>query len=119
MFTLSDCTRRKPDSTAATIGPDYLSKVDLLTPQIRFGLQMAEQLTSFDGIVKNELARKRLTETMWRIFEQADLVICATNPDTAFGAKGPMPQEVEGKAVPLKDGQLVDRISKRYVLEDG
>jgi hypothetical protein len=23
------------------------------------------------------------------------------------------------KAVPLKDGQLVDRISKRYVLEDG
>jgi Asp-tRNA(Asn)/Glu-tRNA(Gln) amidotransferase A subunit family amidase len=86
--------------TAATIGPDYLSKVDLLTPQIRFGIQMAEQLTTFDGIVKNELARKRLTETMWHLFEQVDLVICATNPDTAFDAKGPMPQEVEGTAVP-------------------
>lgn len=37
---------------------------------------------------------------MWRLFEQVDLVICATNPDTAFGAKGPMPQRVDGQAVP-------------------
>lgn len=86
--------------TAATIGEDYLAHVDELTPQIRFGIELAEKLTTFEGIVRNEIARKRLTETMWRIFEQADLIICATNPDTAFDAKGPMPQEVEGRAVP-------------------
>jgi len=50
--------------------------------------------------VNNERLRRELTRAMWQLFEQTDLVICATNPDTAFGAKGPMPQEVDGQHVP-------------------
>jgi aspartyl-tRNA(Asn)/glutamyl-tRNA(Gln) amidotransferase subunit A len=86
--------------TAATLGPDYASHLEELTPQIRFGLDLASKLTTFDAVVNNEIIRRRFTERMWKLFEQVDLVICATNPDTAFGAKGPMPQEVDGTPVP-------------------
>ena len=33
----------------------------------------------------------------WReIFEQVDFIVCATNPDVAFGAQGPMPTTIDG-----------------------
>ena len=31
-----------------------------------------------------------------QIFDQVDFIICATNPDVAFGAQGPMPTTVDG-----------------------
>jgi Asp-tRNA(Asn)/Glu-tRNA(Gln) amidotransferase A subunit family amidase len=31
------------------------------------------------------------------IFEQVDFVICAPNPDVAFGARGPMPTTIDGR----------------------
>jgi Asp-tRNA(Asn)/Glu-tRNA(Gln) amidotransferase A subunit family amidase len=86
--------------TAATLGDAYPACAEDLTPQIKFGLDLATRLTTFDAVVNNERMRRRFTERMWRLFEQTDLVISATNPDTAFGAKGPMPQEVNGVAVP-------------------
>jgi aspartyl-tRNA(Asn)/glutamyl-tRNA(Gln) amidotransferase subunit A len=82
--------------SAATLGDAYPACAEELTPQIKFGLDLATRLTTFDAVVNNERIRRRFTERMWRLFEQTDLVICATNPDTAFGAKGPMPQEVNG-----------------------
>ncbi len=33
---------------------------------------------------------------MAQIFEEVDFVICATNPDVAFGAQGPMPTTIDG-----------------------
>ena len=33
---------------------------------------------------------------MAEIFERVDFIMCATNPDVAFGAKGPMPTVVDG-----------------------
>jgi aspartyl-tRNA(Asn)/glutamyl-tRNA(Gln) amidotransferase subunit A len=86
--------------TAATLEGEYPARADELTPQIKFGLDLASKLTTFDAVTNNEIIRRRFTEAMWRLFEQTDLVICATNPDTAFDAKGPMPQEVDGQAVP-------------------
>ena len=86
--------------TRAELGDAYPACADDLTPQIAFGLSLAEQLTTFEAIANNEIVRRRLTATMWQLFEQVDLVICATNPDTAFAAKGPMPQEVNGESVP-------------------
>ena len=86
--------------TRATLGDAYPACHDALTPQIAFGMTLAEQMTTFEGIARNEVLRRQHTAAMWRLFEQVDLVICATNPDTAFGAKGPMPQEVDGQAVP-------------------
>ena len=35
-----------------------------------------------------------VNEQMADLFEQTDFVFCATNPDTAFGAAGPMPTTV-------------------------
>ena len=86
--------------TAATLGDAYPACAEDLTPQIKFGMELASKLTTFDAVVNNEIGRRRFTEKMWQLFEQTDLVISATNPDTAFGAKGPMPQEVNGVAVP-------------------
>jgi aspartyl-tRNA(Asn)/glutamyl-tRNA(Gln) amidotransferase subunit A len=86
--------------TAATLEGEYPARADDLTPQIKFGLDLASKLTTFDAVANNEIIRRRFTEAMWRLFEQTDLIICATNPDTAFDAKGPMPQEVAGQAVP-------------------
>jgi Asp-tRNA(Asn)/Glu-tRNA(Gln) amidotransferase A subunit family amidase len=86
--------------TAATLEGAYPACAEELTPQIKFGLDLASKLTTFDAVTNNEVIRRRFTAAMWQLFEQVDLVICATNPDTAFGAKGPMPQEVDGQAVP-------------------
>jgi aspartyl-tRNA(Asn)/glutamyl-tRNA(Gln) amidotransferase subunit A len=86
--------------TAATLERAYPGCADDLTPQIKFGLDLASKLTTFDAVTNNEIIRRRFTAAMWQLFEQTDLVICATNPDTAFGAKGPMPQEVDGQHVP-------------------
>lgn len=85
--------------TRATLGDAYPECHDQLTPQIAFGMTLAERMTTFEAVSNNEVGRRRFTEAMWKLFEQVDLVICATNPDTAFGAKGPMPQEVNGQHV--------------------
>lgn len=85
--------------TRATLGDAYPDCHDQLTPQIAFGMTLAERMTTFEAVSNNEIGRRRFTEAMWKLFEQVDLVICATNPDTAFPAKGPMPQEVNGQHV--------------------
>ena len=41
---------------------------------------------------------------MAQIFEQVDLIVCATNPDVAFGAEGPMPTTVDGVDLIVKLG---------------
>ena len=86
--------------TRAELGDAYPACADDLTPQIAFGLSLAERLTTFEAVANNEVLRRRLTRTMWQLFESVDLVICATNPDTAFNAKGPMPESVDGRSVP-------------------
>ena len=43
-----------------------------------------------------EAFRRDIIVRMAQIFDQADFIICATNPDVAFPAKGPMPTTVDG-----------------------
>jgi aspartyl-tRNA(Asn)/glutamyl-tRNA(Gln) amidotransferase subunit A len=93
--------------TRATLGDAYPACRDDLTPQIRFGIDVAEHLTTFEAVANNEALRRRFTAAMWQLFEQVDLVICATNPDSAFPAKGPLPTEVNGEHVsPGNNGAL-------------
>ena len=40
-----------------------------------------------------EAFRRTMIVQMAEIFEQVDFIICATNPDVAFGAQGPMPTD--------------------------
>lgn len=78
-----------------------------LTPQIRFGLEMAERLYGLDIQAKVEAQRTRNTELMASLFDEVDLVICATNPDVAFAASGPLPTVVDQReAGPGNNGAL-------------
>lgn len=72
-----------------------------LTPEIAFGLKIAHDVYDIDARARIEAQRIRMNEAMAAVFEQADFVICASNPDVAFAAEGPLPQQVDGAKVPL------------------
>ncbi|MFM7059818.1 MAG: amidase [Actinomycetes bacterium] len=70
-----------------------------LTPQIAFGMEMAQSMYSIETRARIESQRVRMNETMATIFDQVDFVLASTNPDVAFGSHGPMPDEVDGEKV--------------------
>lgn len=72
-----------------------------LTFEIAFGLKLAHNMYSFEARARVEASRKALNETMADVFDAVDFVICATNPDVAFSADGPMPLQVEGQETHL------------------
>ena len=43
-----------------------------------------------------EAFRRDIIVKTGQIFDQVDVIICATNPDVAFAAKGPMPTTIDG-----------------------
>ena len=67
---------------------------DDLTPEIQIGMNLASHHYSIESAGKAEMFRIALNEQMADLFEQADVVFAATNPDTAFAAAGPMPTAV-------------------------
>lgn len=74
---------------------------DDLTPAIRFGIDLAERKFDLRAAARIEQQRVENTERMAAIFDEVDLVICATNPDVAFGATGRLPTQIDGKDVPM------------------
>jgi aspartyl-tRNA(Asn)/glutamyl-tRNA(Gln) amidotransferase subunit A len=89
------------------LGEKWPECADDLTPQIRFGLEMAEKMFSLDIAARIEFQRTENNERMARVFDQVDLVICPTNPDVAFDARGPIPTVVDGVEVgPGNNGAL-------------
>lgn len=72
-----------------------------LTFEIAFGLKLAHQMYSFEARSRVEASRKALNQAMAEVFDAVDFVICATNPDVAFTADGPMPLQVEGQETHL------------------
>jgi aspartyl-tRNA(Asn)/glutamyl-tRNA(Gln) amidotransferase subunit A len=52
---------------------------------------------SLDTAMNIEAFRRQMIVAMADIFEQVDFVICATNPDVAFSAQGPMPTTIDGR----------------------
>jgi Asp-tRNA(Asn)/Glu-tRNA(Gln) amidotransferase A subunit family amidase len=85
----------------ADLDDRYPDCADQLTPQIAFGLKMATELFTFEGAAESERRRRALHAGMAALFEQVDVVVAATNPDTAFPAKGPMPTLVGDVPVPM------------------
>ncbi len=81
---------------AATLGDRYPDCADLLTPEILFGMNIASHHFDLTMAGANETFRVGLNETMAEVFDQADFVFAATNPDVAFAAAGPLPTEVGG-----------------------
>jgi len=74
---------------------------DLLTPEIAFGLEMADGTVNLEINGRGEAARTMSNEALADVFDQVDFVICATNPDVAFPAHVSTNTRVAGKPVEL------------------
>jgi len=81
---------------AGELGDRYPGCNDDLTPEIQLGLNLATYNLDVQSAGRTEMFRIDINEQMATLFEQTDFVFCATNPDTAFSATGPMPTTVGG-----------------------
>jgi Asp-tRNA(Asn)/Glu-tRNA(Gln) amidotransferase A subunit family amidase len=59
---------------------------DDMTLEMAFGLDLADQVFNLDIAAKVEAQRTEANERMADVFDEVDVVACATNPDVAFPA---------------------------------
>jgi aspartyl-tRNA(Asn)/glutamyl-tRNA(Gln) amidotransferase subunit A len=76
------------------LGDRYPACSEELTPEIALGMNLATYNLNVRTAGATEMFRIRVNEQMADIFDQADFVFAATNPDVAFAAAGPMPTTV-------------------------
>lgn len=76
------------------LGDRFPACNDDLTPEIQIGMNLAAHHFTIQSAGKADAFRVALNEQLADIFDQADFVFAATNPDTAFAAGGPMPTTV-------------------------
>ncbi|MHB1711694.1 MAG: amidase [Acidimicrobiales bacterium] len=81
---------------AGELGDRYPDCNDDLTPEIQLGMNLASYNLNVKTAGATEMFRIEVNETMAAIFDRADFIIAATNPDVAFAAEGPMPTTVGG-----------------------
>ena len=67
-----------------------------LTPEIMLAANIATNHYDVDTAKNIEAFRRQVIVQTAQIFEQVDFIVCATNPDVAFGAQGPMPTTIDG-----------------------
>ena len=83
---------------------------DVLTPEMRFGLESTIGRYGTEARARIESRRAALNDRMAAIFDAStgvDFVITASNPDVAFAAEGPLPSEFGGiTAGPGNNGRL-------------
>ncbi len=85
------------------LGDRYPECAPLLTGEIALGMQIAQGFT-VQAAGRTELFRAAFNEQVADLFEQVDLIFCATNPDVAFDAEGPMATTVDGEDLIAKFG---------------
>jgi Asp-tRNA(Asn)/Glu-tRNA(Gln) amidotransferase A subunit family amidase len=78
------------------LGDAYPERIDEMSPIMRMGLEGAMQRYTLERAASIEVYRRQLNEAMADLFDQADFVICSTNPDVAFVAEGPPPSTITG-----------------------
>ena len=86
-------------SIHAALADRWPDCADVLTPEIRFGLETAVPRYGVDARSRIESRRIALNERMAEIFDAndgVDFVITASNPDVAFDAEGPLPGSFGG-----------------------
>jgi Asp-tRNA(Asn)/Glu-tRNA(Gln) amidotransferase A subunit family amidase len=79
---------------AGELGDRYPACNDDLTPEIQLGMNLATYGLNLQTAGTTEMFRIQISETMAAIFDEADFIFAATNPDVAFAASGPMPTTV-------------------------
>lgn len=91
----------------AMLGDQWPECADLLTPEIRAGMELAQGLYDSTARARLEERRALFNERMAQIFSEVDLVVTASNPDVAFDAEGPLPSVFGGiKAGARNNGVL-------------
>jgi len=89
------------------LGDRWPECADDLTGAMRVGVQATVDHYNVDVAVRAENARIELNEAMASLFDQAELVFAATNPDVAFEADGRLPTVFGGKeAKAINNGAL-------------
>jgi len=92
---------------AAALGDRWPGCADDLTPPMRRAVEAAYEHYDARAAMQAERRRVELNEAMADLFEQADLVIAATNPDVAFAADASPPTTFGGlEAKPINHGAL-------------
>jgi Asp-tRNA(Asn)/Glu-tRNA(Gln) amidotransferase A subunit family amidase len=98
-LTLIDITRPAlPDTSVAwamsnlatlamDLGDRWPACKDELTMEMAFGMQLATEYYNLDMAAKVEADKIATNEAVADIFDQVDLLICATNPDAAYPAE--------------------------------
>ena len=76
---------------AGDLGDRYPDCTDDLTPEIQLGMNLATYNFNLQSAAASELYRIDLNERMADVFDRADFIFAATNPDVAFDAAGPLP----------------------------
>jgi aspartyl-tRNA(Asn)/glutamyl-tRNA(Gln) amidotransferase subunit A len=66
------------------------------TPEIMLAANIATNHYDLETAKKIEIYRRDIIVKLAKIFDEVDFIVCATNPDIAFPAKGPMPTVVDG-----------------------
>lgn len=91
----------------AALGERWPACEDELTPEIRYGMRFAEGRYGITARIRLEQRRTELFEAMAGLFDEVDLVVCATNPDVAFAAEGPLPDTFGGlESTAANNGKL-------------
>jgi aspartyl-tRNA(Asn)/glutamyl-tRNA(Gln) amidotransferase subunit A len=57
-------------------------------------VKLASELFNLEQAANGHVWRQVMNEAMARLFDQVDFVLTSTNPDLAFGHKGPLPSKV-------------------------
>jgi Asp-tRNA(Asn)/Glu-tRNA(Gln) amidotransferase A subunit family amidase len=78
------------------LGDRYPACESQLTPEIMLAANIATNHYNVETAKNIESFRRSIIVQMAEVFEQVDFIMCATNPDVAFGAQGPMPTVVDG-----------------------
>lgn len=83
-------------SFVVDLGDAYPDRIDELSPEMRFGLELARSHFNLDRAAAIEKYRRKLNWAMAELFEQADFIVASSNPDVAFVAEGPPPSTIPG-----------------------
>ena len=95
------------------LGARWPDCVDDMTMEMGFGLKLAEQVFTLEMAGAAESARTRANEAMAAIYDQVDIVLCATNPNVAYPADVTLNMELGG------DGSAVMGIDVKAASNNG
>ncbi|MHB8439253.1 MAG: amidase [Acidimicrobiales bacterium] len=79
---------------AADLGDRYPACENDLTFEIMFAMNVATHHFDLNMAAAAERFRVDIQETMANLLDEVDFIFCATNPDVAFAAEGPVPMTV-------------------------